>query len=695
MGMMARMRSLAPWFILLVGGLFVIFMIISDSNVLDFLGQKRTQNVGSVDGEDITYQEYNSLVERARKNQEQQTGQTIDESQMDYFRDQVWEALVTQKLIDKKIKEYGIEISDEEVNNAIMGPNPPAFLRQQFVDSTGNFNRQLYERTILDPKNKDIMVAVEEQIRQQLIQEKLQNYITASITVSDGEAKDKFIMQNIKMKSDYVMIDPYGISGDFKASDEEAKAYYEKHIDDYQIDESRKMKYVLFRKQATSEDSLSILNNLAAVIKKAKNDTAAFKNYVDIYSERPYSKDTLGVNQIPAEAQSVVANAQVGSIVGPVASREGYVVYKVIGKSNAKNEFVRASHILIKSTGNDAADEKRINDIYNEVKGGTDFAKVARQKSEDGSSANGGDLGWFGKGQMVKEFENACYSGGIGVIQKPVKTQFGWHIIKVTGKSSDNYVVERIVNKIQPSATSIDKLYQDAQDFNYVANDNDFESEAKLLKYSVIETPPFSKDAQAIPGIGVSSSLVKWAFENSKGDISDVYRVSAGYVVAMVSEEIKAGAKPFDEVKEAVRNGAVREKRFTKAMSIAKDIRSKLGDAGNKDLAKTVYANAKVDTTADYTTSGIVSSIGREFAFTEYSYKADLNKWSQPVKGNSGVYLIYVKSRTQFDKSAFEMQKSAIRNDLLQQKKTRYMNQWVQQIKKEADVVDNRNVFFK
>jgi len=695
MGMMARMRSLAPWFILLVGGLFVLFMIISDSKVLDFIGQKRTQNVGSVDGEEITYQEYNSLVERARKNQEQQTGQTIDESQMDYFRDQVWEALVTQKLIDKKIEEYGIVVSDEEVNNAIMGPNPPAFLRQQFVDSTGNFNRQLYERTILDPKNKDIMVAVEEQIRQQLIQEKLQNYITASITVGDSEVKDKFVMQNIKMKSDYVMIDPYGIGGEFKASDEEAKAYYEKHIDDYQIEESRKLKYVLFRRQATSEDSLSILNNLVAVIKKAKNDTAAFKNYIDIYSEKPYSKDTVGISQIPAEAQSLVAGAQVGSIVGPVASNEGYLVYKVVGKSKAKSDFVRASHILIKKTGNDAADEKRINDIYKEVTSGADFAKVAKQKSEDGSSSKGGDLGWFGKGQMIKEFETACYSGSIGVIQKPVKTQFGWHIIKVTGKSSDNYVVERIVNKIQPSATSLDKLYQDAQDFNYIANDNDFESEAKLLKYSVIETPPFSKDAQAIPGIGVSSFLVKWAFDNSKGEISDVNKVAAGYVVAMVSDEIKAGAKPFDEVKEVVRNGAVREKRFAKAMAIAKDIRSKLGDAGDKNLAKTIYANAKVDTTTEYTTAGVISSIGREFAFTEYSSKADLNKWSQPVKGNIGVYLINVKNRTKFDKSAFELQKSALRNEILQQKKTRYMNQWVQQVKKEADIVDNRNVFFK
>lgn len=695
MGMMARMRSLAPWFILLVGGLFVLFMVISDSKVLEFLGQQRTQNVGSVDGEDITYQEYNNLVETARKNQEQQTGQSIDESQMDYFRDQVWEGIVTQRLIDKKVKEYGIEVTDDEVRNAIMGPNPPAFLKQQFVDSTGNFNRQLYEQTILDPRNKEIIVAVEDQIRQQMIQEKLQNYIFASITVSDDEVLDRFHMYNTKMKSDYIMIDPYGVPGDFTVSDDEAKAYYEKNIDDYKVEASRKLKFVLFRRQSSQGDSLSIKNNLAAIAQKAKGDTSSFKNYVDIYSERPYSKDTLTLNQIPDEAQSLITSAALGEILGPVASSEGYVVYKLIGKAKSSTEFVKASHILVKKSGDDAADEKKASDIYNELMSGANFEKVAMEKSQDGTASRGGNLGWFGKGQMVKEFEDACYNGKIGVIQKPVKTTFGWHIIKVTGKSSDRFVVERIINRIQPSATTIDKLFQDAQDFNFVANENSFEAEAKLLNYNIIETPPFTKESQTIPGIGQSAALVRWAFDNGVGDISDVYRVQAGYVVAMVSDNIKAGFKPFEEVKEVARSGAMREKRFNKAMEIAKDIRSKIGDNGDKNIAKSVYQNAKVDSASNYTTNGTIPGVGRDFAFTEYSINAAPNKWSQPIKGSIGVYLINLKYKTPFVQSTFDIQKTALRNELLQQKKSSYLNQWITDLKKQADIVDNRNFFFR
>ncbi|MHB8906118.1 MAG: SurA N-terminal domain-containing protein, partial [Melioribacteraceae bacterium] len=199
------MRSLAPWFMLTVGGVFVLFMVLSDSKVTDLIHQQK-QNVGSINGEDVTYQEYSTAVDNLKKQQEQ-AGQTIDESQMDFFRDQVWDYIVAQKLIDKKIKDFGIIVTDDEVRNALLGPNPPAQLTQQFKDSTGNFNRQAYEAALKDPRNKQIVITVEDQIRQQLIQQKLQSYVTASVTVSDAEAKDQYFKQAIKMKASYVLID--------------------------------------------------------------------------------------------------------------------------------------------------------------------------------------------------------------------------------------------------------------------------------------------------------------------------------------------------------------------------------------------------------------------------------------------------------------------------------------------------------
>jgi peptidyl-prolyl cis-trans isomerase D len=695
MGTMSRMRSLAPWFMITVGGLFILFMVFSDSRFLDF-AKNQKQNVGSVDGEAITYQEFNSTVEQYKKNQEQQSGQQITEEQMDYFRDQIWDMMVSQKLVDKKIKEFGIVVTDDEIRNSLLGPNPPEMLKKQFTDSTGVFNRQAYESAMKDPRNRQIVVTLEEQIKQQLIQQKLQSYFFASLTVSDEEAMNRFISQNIKMKANFISVDAGSIpDADVKVTDADLEAYYNKHSEDYKVENQRKLKYVLFNRMPAAGDSALIKKNLEEVVKKVKSDTASFKSYVQSYSEQPYKKDTVTISNLPSELRNVLSRANKGDIVGPVATFEGYTVAKLVDKVASKNEMVRASHILVKSTGNDAADKKKIDDIYNELMKGADFAKVAREKSDDGSKTKGGDLDWFGKGQMVKPFEDASFSGKIGVIQKPIKTQFGYHIIKVTDKASQSFVIEKIVNKVQISATTADKIYQDAADFAYVAKENGFESEAKAMKYNAIETPEFNEEVRGIPGVGLNHALVKWAFDNKVGEVSDVYKVASGYVVATVSAVIKPGIKPLSDVKPGVKSSVLLEKKLEKALSIAKNIKKQIGSNGDGMVAKSVWAGARVDTTAEFTTAGNVPSIGRDFAFTEAAYKAELNKWTEPVKGKNSVFIIKVSYRTDFQSATFALEKEVLKKNLLQNKKNMYLSQWLEQLKKEAEIVDDRYLFFK
>lgn len=694
MPMMARMRSLAPWFMLTVGGLFVLFMVLSDSNVTDLISQQK-QNVGSINGEDITYQEYSTTVDNLKKQQEQ-AGQVIDESQMDFFRDQVWDALVAQKMMDKKIKEFGIIVTDEEVRDALLGPNPPQQLTQNFKDSTGNFNRQAYESALRDPRNKEIVITVEEQIKNQILQQKLQSYVSAAVTVSEAETKDQYIKQAIKMKANYVMINANTIpDSDVKVTDADVKKYYNEHPEEFKQVATRKIKYLLFRKQPSQNDSISIKKNLEAIVKKLKGDTTSFKSYVEIYSENPYSRDTVGVSTLPQQIRDAIVKGNKGEIFGPATTFEGEVVYKLIDKVKSKNEQVRASHILIRTSGDDKADLNKINDIYNQLMKGADFATVAKEKSEDGSKTQGGDLGWFGRGQMVKEFNDASFNGKIGIIQKPIKTQFGYHIIKVFDRSNQDLIVEKIVNKIQPSATTVDKLYQDATDFSYIAQKDGFEKIAKELKYSIAETPPFDEEAVSIPGLGINKALVKFSFENSTGEVSDVYKVQAGHVVAMVSDETKPGLKNFEEIKAQIKNTVLLKYKLEKAVLIAKDIRAKLGDNGDSKIATTVWSSARIDSTSEFTPSGNIPGIGRDYAFSENSLKAELNRWSQPVKGASNVYLINLISRTKFDQSQFELQRVEIAKQLLLNKKSSYFNQWIQDLKKEADIVDNRYQFYR
>lgn len=696
MGMMAKMRNLAPWFIITVGGLFVLFMVLSDSKVTEILGQ-RSRYIGSVNGDDITYQEFSSFVERARQNRLAQTGQDIDESQMDMFRDQVWDALINQKLMEQQIAEYGIEVTDDEIRDVIISDDPPAFLKQSFIDSTGTFNKEMYNQAIFDPRNKNALIQAEEAVKSDLLQKKLENYLFASVVVNDDEVISKFKDDNIKMSTEYALVESNTFADSLvTVADEDMQNYYDNHKEDYKIEAQRKVKYVLFRKAPSKYDTSAVVKNLESIVEKLKDDTASFKTYVEIYSDQPYARDTLSLSRIPKELQ-IITEAKPGDILGPKLTYEGAVVLRFVDSKKAKSEVVRASHILIKSTGeNDAAAKAKADSVYEAIKNGADFAQTAKEVSEDfGSGAKGGDLGWFGKGQMVPPFEEACFSGKVGQLQKPIKTRFGYHIIEVTGKNDKDYIVEKITNKIETSASTMDKLYNDAADFAYLSNDNGYEESAEMLKYNILETPPFNEKAANIPGVGTSQALLHFAFDNGVGEISDVFKVTAGYVVAMVSEEIPEGHKTFEEVKGLIKRDLVKEKKNILAENEANKIKPVITNSGNFQDALTVYPKVKVNKAENFTAGGNIPLLGKDYAFINHSLDAPLNEIKGPFIGTRGSFLIKVLSRSQFDSTSFMIQKNNIRESILQRKKSLYLNDWMQSIKDASDIVDNRYQFYR
>ncbi len=696
MGMMARMRNLAPWFIVTVGGIFVLFMVFSDSKITQIF-TRPSQNVGYINGEPVTYQEFTKVVENARSNQVKQTGKDIDESQMDAFRDQVWNALVMQKLIEGKIKEYGITVTDEEIKDALLGPNPPAVIKRYFIDSLGHFDRQKYLQALENPKNREAVIQTEDLVRQQKYQQKLEDIVNASVVVGEEEIKQKFIDDNIKMYADYVFVNLVTIPDSaVKINKSDLQKYYEEHLDVYKVEPQRQIKYVLFRNKASKDDSLAILKNLKSIVAKVKNDASTFKTYAQTYSDEPFKIDTLSVDKIPEQVVNDIFKAKKGDLIGPKLTFQGYVLYKVDGKIRGKDEYVRASHILISNDKGDDVAKKEAEKIYKQLMKGADFAKLAKEKSADkGSAVRGGDLGWFGKGQMVKPFEKAAFSGKIGKILKPVRTRYGYHIIKVTAKTKYKFIVEKIVNKIQPSGTTIDKIYNDASDFSYLAKKGDFEKEAKLMHYKISESPPFKKDAATIPGLGTNKALIHFAFDNDLGEISDVFKVPAGYVVAKVSKVIKAGFKPLEKVKRNVEYWVKREKKRDKAYEIAKKIREKIGNGNDLSVALKVYPKAVISKAQNFTHGKAIPGIGVEPKLTEYALTAEINKISDAIKGNRGGYIFRVTDRSKFDSTSYSIQHNTIRDDLLQSKKAKMYSQWLEEVKKNAEIVDDRYKFFR
>lgn len=694
MPMMAKMRGLAPWFIIGVGGLFVLFMMISDSNVLEALGGS-TNNIGSVNGVEITYQEFQNALDQQIENKKNQTGKDVEDEELEQLRNQVWEALVTQKLINQEIEKYGLYVSDQEIKDIILGDNPPDFLKQNFIDSTGRFNRQMYETALFDPRNKEPLLQAEQIVRQNQLSEKLQSLLFASVTVGEAEVLKKYMDDNIKLNVDYA---PFEIilwpDSTFKVTDEEVKKYYDENLDKYKIQAQRKVKFVLFPNQASKEDSNIVKESLESVAYSFKNDTASFKSFVDIYSSAPYSKDTISIKEISRDHAKEFFSAVPNSILGPYIAAEGYALYHFISSFASNETFVEAEHILIGQLSSDAENLAEATKVYQQLMGGANFNQVAKEKSIDKMSGqNGGYLGWFGKGETVPEFEKACFEGKIGEIQKPVKTSFGYHIIRVLSRNNTKFVVERIVNPVKQSATTKDAIFNQANDFSYIAQKNGFESEAKLLKLELKETPPFQKTATAVPLIGGDKRLVDFAFENGLNTVSDVYKVVNGYVVMMVSEITNEGFRPFDEVKAMVKNLVVRDKKFEKSKKLAESVLKKVNGDINKITS--VDSRIKVANSGEFTINTTVPNIGRDYAFYNYALSLEPNKLSGPFRCARGYYLMRLVSKTNFDKNAYELQSSNLRNSILQERRNALFTAWLGKLKEEGDIVDNRQKFFK
>lgn len=693
MAMMAKMRSLAPAFIISVGVLFVLFMVLSDSNVTEVLGL-RSNYVGSINGDKVSYQEFLKSEQQEKENIKARTGKDVADENTDQFRDQVWNALVTQKLISEQINKYGIEVPDREIKDIILN-HPPQFLKRNFIDSTGKFDRQLYLNALYDKRNSQALLQAEDYVRQNTLSQKLQSLLFASITVSNAEIKRQFIEQTTKINAQYALVDLNTIPNkDVSVTDAELKQYYNAHLDDYKVPAKRKLKYVLFKNTPSTEDSSTIKSELENVLYEIKNnDTTSFESVAKTFSSIPYAQDTLSLSTFPEKAANELYGGKKGEIYGPIASHEGYVLYHYLGSVSSKATEVRASHILINQFGSDEKNLAEANKIYRELKSGADFAKLAKEYSKDpGSAANGGDLGWFGKGRMVPEFEKACFTGRVGEIQRPVKTNYGYHIIKVTGRTDKKYVVAKIVDPIKASITTKENNINSAKDFSYIANKDGFEKEAKMMKYKFQETPDFTKDSYAVPGIGVSKELIDFAFDNSKGTIGEAMRVPSGYIVAMVSSETSENIQPFEKVKGNIKPTLVKQKKYEKAKQISENIKSKIG--GDLSKATTVYPAATVNSTGEFTPGSSVPTVGMDFAFISKSLDLKLNSISNPVKGQRGYYLIKVLSRTPFDSSAYAVQKNSIRERILQQKKNAYFSQWITELRKNADIVDHRRQFF-
>jgi parvulin-like peptidyl-prolyl isomerase len=702
MPLMTKIREKMATFFAVFAGAFVIYIVLDWG--MDLTGQKQAsrareaQEVGSINGQTILYTEFSEMVRNAAENQKNQTGVEPNEEQLRALRDQIWNQLVEQKLYEDESKELGIRVTDQEIVDLVRGDNPPDFLTRQFTDSLGNFNRQAYEEALRSPQNRNVWVQVEDILRRQRLQEKLRSAIMASARVSDEEIKQKFMDQNIKYDAEYILFDPNILvkEDEVQATDEDCKKFFNEHTEEYKAEATRKLKYVLFEEVPSKGDTDAVMNEMNELLAKTKSGVD-FVELATTYSEIPPSDAFFKHGEISPEKESVVFSAKPGDIIGPLKESDGYHLLKVLDFKTGKDEFIRASHILIKILGTDSAGAlKKAKDIVSRIMKGESFSALAQSTSQDpGSAVNGGDLGWFGKGRMVKEFEEAAYKAKLNQVVGPVKSAFGYHIIKVTGRDSREVKFADIFLSIRMSSQSREAILAQAEDFAAQSKkEGNFEDIAKQLNYTVTETQPFQKGG-VIPAIGNNVSVNKFAFTGKIGDISNVFSLSNAYGVFMISDAREAGVRPFDELKSAIELRVKREMKMKKVKGIAETVLSTLTPTDDLQKVATQYPNLSAQRLSQITFSGFVPGIGRDLGFIGGISALNPGDISKPIEGARGYYIIKLIGKSSLDSTLFNAQKENLRKQMLSERRNKIVSDWFENVKKNADIVDNRDIFYR
>ncbi len=352
--------------------------------------------------------------------------------------------------------------------------------------------------------------------------------------------------------------------------------------------------------------------------------------------------------------------------------------------------------------------EYLINDIYDTAVAGADFAELAKTYSEDNSAASGGDLGWFARGRMVPEFDSVAWSLKIDEISKPVKTRFGWHIIKLLGRKTEKEtpkgsnkpeIVEKInaahiLLKVEPSQETLEQLLKNAQDFVESAKEMGFYAAAKEYNYEVVTSSPFMKDSYIQPLIGTNKEVSDFVFSNDSGKVGDVADARDAYCAYMVESRIPVSYTKYEDAKATVARILQKESGEQLAYDTASVIRDAIiaGMTFKKAGEKYGFEYNFAD---NITRRSTIPGVGGapEVLGTAFALKSP-NSISKPVRYDRGTIILTLLDRISPNLDQFNQVKDSLEVAVLQKKNQDVFNRWFNHIVESANIENNVSKFY-
>lgn len=711
----------ARWAVIAIGLALLGFILMDAFSGKGAMGGGPGNTIGKVNGTSIDRKSFDKKVEEFLVQ--------YGEGSRSQIINGVWDQEVTNLLIQEQAQKLGLTVTEKEMREVLYGANPPQFLSKYFTDQNGKFDavsaqqqvNQILKNGAPGQPDYDFIASNIEQTKSQRLVTKYMTLMMNTIYFPKWMIEKRNADNSLAAKLTYVAI-PFASIPDstIKISDDEIRAYMKEHKDQYEREkETRSVEYVLFSIAPSAADSAVVKTDLEKLKSQfaAATDPAVFlsqQNSAIQYDNKYHGKSTI---QVPAK-DSIFTTA-VGGVYGPYVDVNNYVLAKVIDVKSMPDS-AKVKHILVQTFNPqtnqtllpDSIAKKRIDSIKTAIDNGAIFDSLAKQLSDDKSSAvNGGLLqmqsqqngamsDYFSQGQMVPAFNDSVFNGKSGQ-RKLVKSEFGYHLIWILDLKNVQpyykvaYLAKTIVpgeetdNQARNAASLFAGDSRDAKAFNDYYDKN---LKAKgYLKQVANDIDPMQFD---VPGLTSVRSFVKKVFDSDKGDVIGPELVPDNYVVAVVTQVNKPGLPEPSAVRSVI-EPTLRNKK--KGEMIVKNI---------GQVSSLQALSSKINQPIQFADSVRISG-GQAAGALSIESKvlgaifnpANKGKVSQPVIGNMGVYVLQVENTftTPVETANVEEQRKQMetqaKNNMMQQ--FQYgANPIIDPLKKASKIRDNRADFY-
>ncbi|MDR1381070.1 MAG: SurA N-terminal domain-containing protein [Tannerella sp.] len=712
MATLEKIRKRAGLLVTVVGLALFAFIIGDLLNSGTSFINRNQNNVVTVNGNSVEYQDYLARENELTEVYQLQLGTTsLNENYVNQIRQTVYDDIVMENVLVPRLEKLGMIITTEEMTDMVEGENiSPVLLQSQMFQNpqTGTFDKTAVVNLLNQLKNiasypenvqaqllqyRTLWMFWEKNIRRNRMTEKYLTLLNKAIVANSLEAKDAFSNSSVTSDIVYVM-EPFSNVADstINVPASEIEKLYKERKEMFRQSETCIIDYIAVDIVPSREDYDRVAREMDAI--KAELETtenvAALTNEK---SERKYVNAFFSISGFGTDADMIdfASTAEIGDIEGPIFKDDKYRILKLVDRTEAPDS-VNVSEIMIAARATDAETRVYADSLLNAIKNGADFAELVQAHSIDQLVENNGEIGWLTEAGAIQglneEFKKTVFSLPTGQ-SAIVKSTFGTHIVKVTDKTKNvtKYKVADIEYTVTPSSATRSLLYNALNQF--IANNNTvekIEAAAKDEGYSLISNARVYSTDMTVGAVTGARQVVRWAFNNKKGKVSDINECDNKFVVAAHKGRLPEGYQSLASVTPQLKAELAAKK---KGEEIAANLKAK-NLSSIAAYAEALSVNPDTVRFITMATSRI-TNIGVEPKLNSLITLSPPNKVSEPVAGNNGVYVFEVINRTTdgapYDESSQKTMLEAGNSYRIGSFALRYMQQ-------EADIEDNRIRFY-